>query len=486
MSSTWHPTYGGRTDRAERHTAGCGRRGAGRRGCGRDWKDGPHDRPTLTEADRRAPRRMPRTSRCAGPTWTPTRTSTTCSSCGCSRTPASSPSATGSTAGARPTGRCSTRACSCRGTRSSTAGRSASGTSRSRSSCGSRGSAAPASTSPTSSPTPTGVGRRAGRHDLCRRRDGARALRLPHGDAAAHAPRRARLGARARRWRCAVPPPAAVTRADTVTEIDFGDPRAVSDLATFVGRAKQANPEGAVRLQLVGPLLVTTVAVHRGLGAARRGHRARPAGRAGRLGGRARHDGVARGGLRPPRARRRHDAPCSGCRRPSVRVPWAALAAPRSGWEPVGSLACEDIDSIARHGISQVAEGTPDGAGGQAVAALRRRVWSAMSDYGAADRRGSRLRRARARLHRAGGAGGRRGPRPVDPPQHVARSRARALTPPAPSRYAAQRAPVHAPRSTRTSLSTSMRSLTRPSTPRSSSRCISSASSIVQTWTCLP
>ena len=51
-----------------------------------------------------------------------------------------------------------------------------------------------------------------------------------------------------------------------VTEIDLGDPRAVSDLATFVGRAKQANPEGAVRLQLMGPLLVTTVAVIEGSG----------------------------------------------------------------------------------------------------------------------------------------------------------------------------------------------------------------------------
>ena len=51
-----------------------------------------------------------------------------------------------------------------------------------------------------------------------------------------------------------------------VTEIDLGSPRAVADLATFVGRAKRANPEGAVRLQLIGPLLVTTVAVLEGSG----------------------------------------------------------------------------------------------------------------------------------------------------------------------------------------------------------------------------
>jgi hypothetical protein len=38
------------------------------------------------------------------------------------------------------------------------------------------------------------------------------------------------------------------------------------------------------------------------------------------------------------------------------------------------------LDSLARQGIQEVAEGTPDVAGGAAVAALRRRVWSAMSD----------------------------------------------------------------------------------------------------------
>lgn len=54
--------------------------------------------------------------------------------------------------------------------------------------------------------------------------------------------------------------------APAVTEIDLGSPRALADLATFVGRAKQANPDGAVRLQLMGPLLVTTVAVLEGTG----------------------------------------------------------------------------------------------------------------------------------------------------------------------------------------------------------------------------
>jgi hypothetical protein len=164
-----------------------------------------------------------------------------------------------------------------------------------------------------------------------------------------------------------------------VTEIDLGDPRAVTDLATFVGRAKQANPEGAVRLQLVGPLLVTTVAVIEGSGLLGEGTvlglRAVRVGSEGVLDSTVALAAVSDRLARADASTRVLTVPPA-----QVRVPWAALAAPRSGWEPVGSLACEDVDSIARHGISQVAEGTPDGAGGQAVAALRRRVWSAMSD----------------------------------------------------------------------------------------------------------
>lgn len=164
-----------------------------------------------------------------------------------------------------------------------------------------------------------------------------------------------------------------------VTEIDLGDSRGISDLATFVGRAKQANPEGAVRLQLMGPLLVTTVAVIEGSGLLGEGTVL------GLRAVRVATDGaldttVALAAISDRLARADATTRTLSVPPAEVRVPWAALAAPRAGWEPVGSLDCEDVDSIARQGITQVAEGTPEGAGGQAVAALRRRVWSAMSE----------------------------------------------------------------------------------------------------------
>ena len=166
--------------------------------------------------------------------------------------------------------------------------------------------------------------------------------------------------------------------APAVTEIDLGSPRALGDLATFVGRAKQANPDGAVRLQLMGPLLVSTVAVLEGSGLLGEGTVLGL--RVVRVASEGALDAtVALAAVSDRLARA--DATTSTLSVPpsEVRVAWAALAAPRDGWEPVGALTCEDIDSIARQGISQVAEGTVDGAGGQAVAALRRRVWSAMS-----------------------------------------------------------------------------------------------------------
>jgi hypothetical protein len=164
-----------------------------------------------------------------------------------------------------------------------------------------------------------------------------------------------------------------------VTELDLGSPRALADLATFVGRAKQANPDGAVRLQLMGPLLVTTVAVIEGSGLLGEGTviglRAVRVASEGELDATVALAAVSDRLARADSMTRMLQVPPA-----HVRVPWAALAAPRTGWEPVGTLSSEIVDSIARQGITQVAEGTPEGAGGQAVAALRRRVWSAMSE----------------------------------------------------------------------------------------------------------
>ena len=160
--------------------------------------------------------------------------------------------------------------------------------------------------------------------------------------------------------------------------VDFGDPRGLSDLGTFLARPARANPGGAVRLQVLGGLLVTTVAVIEGSGLLGEGtvlgmRVVRVAGADeldttvsfAAVNDRLAYDGAGAVLSVPPT---------------TVRVPWSGLTPPRDGWEPVGQLDGAIVDSIAREGISQVAEGTPEGAGGHAVDALRRRVWARMSE----------------------------------------------------------------------------------------------------------
>ena len=159
--------------------------------------------------------------------------------------------------------------------------------------------------------------------------------------------------------------------------VDFGDPRGLADLGTYLSRARRANPDGAVRLQVLGGLLVATVAVIEGSGLMGEGTvlgmrivAIRPSDSVdttvsfASLADRLARDGGSVLSIPPT----------------TVRAPWSGLTPPRDGWEPVGQLDGSVVETVARQGISDVAEGSPDGAGAHAVDALRRRVWSAMSD----------------------------------------------------------------------------------------------------------
>ena len=163
-------------------------------------------------------------------------------------------------------------------------------------------------------------------------------------------------------------------------QIDFGDPSGLSDLATFISRARVALPDGAIRLQVPGRgLLVVTVAVLEGSGVLGDGTV---------LGLRAVHVRDATPGIDATvafasitdRLARHHGTETTLSVPPTtVSPPWAGLTPPREGWERVGALEAADVTSAAEQGIADVAEGTPDGAGGAAVTALRRRVWGEMT-----------------------------------------------------------------------------------------------------------
>ncbi|BDZ38128.1 hypothetical protein [Microbacterium suwonense] len=60
----------------------------------------------------------------------------------------------------------------------------------------------------------------------------------------------------------------------------------------------------------------------------------------------------------------------------TARAPaWAGVAPPRGGWQQVGVLPATIVADRAQWGISAVAHGSPDGAGEDAVRALRARIW---------------------------------------------------------------------------------------------------------------
>ena len=163
-------------------------------------------------------------------------------------------------------------------------------------------------------------------------------------------------------------------------QIDFGDARGLTDLSTFIGRARVAVPDGAIRLQVPGRgLLVVTVAVLEGSGLLGDGTV---------LGLRAVRIRDATPGIDATvtfasitdrLARHRGTETTLSVPPTTVSPPWAGLTPPREGWERVGALDAADVRSAAEQGIAEVAEGTPAGAGGAAVTALRRRVWGAMT-----------------------------------------------------------------------------------------------------------
>lgn len=158
-----------------------------------------------------------------------------------------------------------------------------------------------------------------------------------------------------------------------MTQLRLEDDRAAADFATFVGRALRVNPEGALRMQSAGEVLACWVEVlpgrglmHSGLALALRVQRlAEPVTVDTAVALTALRDRIARGITDtipvPPQ---------------EVSAPWLAITPPRSGWEPVASIAVDRLREAARIGVLEVADGAPAGSGAAAVADLRQRVWS--------------------------------------------------------------------------------------------------------------
>lgn len=162
--------------------------------------------------------------------------------------------------------------------------------------------------------------------------------------------------------------------------LEFPDVESLQDLSTYVGRARTLMAQGSVRLQVSGPVLAAWVCVLPGHGLIGQGVvlglRTMPLAR---LHGSAALDTTVPLAAISDRLARRASTQDLGTTLPVPPMeqtePWTALAPARSGWEPVGTVAGDDLLQVARAGIGEIAEGAPEGSGAHAVDALRRAVW---------------------------------------------------------------------------------------------------------------
>jgi len=160
----------------------------------------------------------------------------------------------------------------------------------------------------------------------------------------------------------------------------FPDRESLTDLGSYAARAKVLDDEGAMRLQASGTTVAAYVGILAGRGLMGEGAvlglrvmaLAEPVDLDVTLPLAAVTDRTARPSP--------HSGPVEFVLPPvTVNPVWAALAPPRSGWEPVAEVAADVVNSVAREGISEVALGAPEGSGAAAVATLRQRVWTTMS-----------------------------------------------------------------------------------------------------------
>lgn len=160
-----------------------------------------------------------------------------------------------------------------------------------------------------------------------------------------------------------------------MSELRLADPEALADLATYVGRARSLDADGAIRLQAHGAALAAYVGVLAGQGLMAQGSviglRVMP------LAEPAEVDVTVSLASLTDRLARKEVAADARLPLPptTVSASWGAVAPPRGGWEPVGAVAAEDLRAVAVDGIEEIARAVTAEAGSPAVTALRQRVW---------------------------------------------------------------------------------------------------------------
>lgn len=156
------------------------------------------------------------------------------------------------------------------------------------------------------------------------------------------------------------------------SQLVLADAPTAKDVLTFVGRAGRISDEG-VRLQANGGVLALTAAALAPQGLFDHTPTV--------LGMRVVHADpelvcdIVVASLTATDDERMLDLPETG-----LSPAWAGIAPPRADWERIGSIAASTVAQRAQWGISAVARGATDGAGEEAVRALRAAIWGEPED----------------------------------------------------------------------------------------------------------
>jgi hypothetical protein len=162
--------------------------------------------------------------------------------------------------------------------------------------------------------------------------------------------------------------------------LQFQDRADVSDLATFLTRAKKLDPEGAVKFKSFGEVLGVYVSPI--------------------FSGSLMGDGPTVIGLRTIKLAAATEVDATfeisailervanlGLQElelplpPSqVRTPWSGVTPPRDGWLEIASLEQEQLSGWAKSGITEVTEALPEAVGASIATKVRQQIWGKAVD----------------------------------------------------------------------------------------------------------
>lgn len=170
------------------------------------------------------------------------------------------------------------------------------------------------------------------------------------------------------------------TPADAAPALVLEDLEAAGDLERFATRAK-AMADTGMRLQAVGTVLACWVSVMQPRGLGDRvpvvmGLRTVRVAEASADG----VDAVYSLGSVLERLARMASTGSTSFTLPPVaeNVPWTAVTPPRTGWTPVGVVDDDELQTVARDGIRELADALPQDPGASMVAQARSAVWGRM------------------------------------------------------------------------------------------------------------